>query len=241
MIFLYHCTYLHVLIYVPSVLWWCWLGGRKGIQTVKKYGVGWWRQLLVSLDGVAPSRMISVSTPVNLPLHHEVQKFSSGTGSPGLSRKKGHKAVVVCAYLHEFLPYCYCQQSAQQSKDTEIPRRHRCKWQTEVCSVYVSTTATYWWVLASYTDTTGWHRMPLAAESDKVPNTWQGYIKCGGICTTTTTILQPLYRTSCVSQHLQLRTAGFCWSKGSVADCRTSRGRKPRRNWVTEVHRENCR
>jgi len=39
--------------------------------------------------------MIGVSASVNLPLHHEVQKFSSGTGSPGWSRKKGRKTVVV--------------------------------------------------------------------------------------------------------------------------------------------------
>ena len=32
---------------------------------------------------------------VNLPLHHKDQRFSSGTGSPGWSRKKGHKTVVV--------------------------------------------------------------------------------------------------------------------------------------------------
>ena len=32
---------------------------------------------------------------VNLPLHHKVQKFSSGTGSPGWSGKKGRKTVVV--------------------------------------------------------------------------------------------------------------------------------------------------
>ena len=32
---------------------------------------------------------------VNLPLHHKAQKFSSGTGSPGWSRKKGRKTVVV--------------------------------------------------------------------------------------------------------------------------------------------------
>jgi len=44
---------------------------------------------------VAPSRMVSVFASVNLPLHHKVQKFSSGTGSPGWSRKKGHKMVVV--------------------------------------------------------------------------------------------------------------------------------------------------
>jgi len=28
-------------------------------------------------------------------LHHKVQKFSSGTSSPGWSRKKGRKTVVV--------------------------------------------------------------------------------------------------------------------------------------------------
>ena len=39
--------------------------------------------------------MVGVSASVNLPLHHKVQKFSSGTGSPGWSRKKGHKMVVV--------------------------------------------------------------------------------------------------------------------------------------------------
>ena len=36
-----------------------------------------------------------MSASVNLPLRREVQKFSSGTGSPGWSRKKGRKTVVV--------------------------------------------------------------------------------------------------------------------------------------------------
>jgi len=49
----------------------------------------------VGPDGVAPSRMVSVSASVNLLLHHKVQKFSSGTDSPGWSRKKSHKTVVV--------------------------------------------------------------------------------------------------------------------------------------------------
>jgi len=56
---------------------------------------GWWRWALVSPDGVAPSRMVGVSASFNLPLHHKVHKFSSGTGSPGWSRKKGRKTVVV--------------------------------------------------------------------------------------------------------------------------------------------------
>jgi len=70
-------------------------GGRKGIRPVKKYG-GWLRWALVSPDGVAPSRVVDVSASVNLPLHYKVQKFSSGTGSPRWSRKKGRKTVVVC-------------------------------------------------------------------------------------------------------------------------------------------------
>jgi len=35
-----------------------------------------------------------MSASVNLPLHHKVQKFSSGTSSPGWSRRKGRKTVV---------------------------------------------------------------------------------------------------------------------------------------------------
>ena len=56
------------------------------------YGGRW---ALVSPDGVAPSRLVGVSASVNLPLHRKVQKFSSGTASPGWSRKKGRKMVVV--------------------------------------------------------------------------------------------------------------------------------------------------
>jgi len=56
---------------------------------------GWWRWALLSPDGVAPSRMVGVSASINLPLHHKVPKFSSGTGSPGWSQKKSRKMVVV--------------------------------------------------------------------------------------------------------------------------------------------------
>jgi len=60
---------------------------------------GWWRWALVSPDGVAPSWMVSVSASVNLPLHRKVQKFSSGTGSPRWSQKKGRKTVVVVVHV----------------------------------------------------------------------------------------------------------------------------------------------
>ena len=56
-----------------------------------------------------------MSASVNLPLHHKVQKFSSGTGSPGWSREKGCKTVVLwwwlCVFgilcVLVFLGYCY--------------------------------------------------------------------------------------------------------------------------------------
>jgi len=63
------------------------VGQQEGYPARKKYGGWWWA--LVSPDGVVPSRMIGVSASVNLPLHHKVQKFSSGTGSPGWSPENG--------------------------------------------------------------------------------------------------------------------------------------------------------
>ena len=69
-----------------------WVGWQEG-HPVKNGR--WSRWALVSPDGVAPSRIVSVSASVNLPLHHKVQKFFSGTGLPGWSRKNGRKTVVV--------------------------------------------------------------------------------------------------------------------------------------------------
>jgi len=63
------------------------MGDRKDIRPEKNGG--WWRWALINPDRVAPSWMICVSASVNLPLHHKVQKFSSGTGSPGVVQEKG--------------------------------------------------------------------------------------------------------------------------------------------------------
>jgi len=71
---------------------------QEGHPACKKEWGGWQRWALVT----PPSRMAGVSASVNLPLHHKVQKFSSGTGSPGWSWKKGRETVVVlvqCCHL----------------------------------------------------------------------------------------------------------------------------------------------
>jgi len=74
---------------LPSVLWHCWLGGRKGIRPIKNMGDGGGGHWLVQMEW-RPCGW-SVPASVNLPLHHKVQKFSSGTGSPRWSRKKAVK------------------------------------------------------------------------------------------------------------------------------------------------------
>ena len=58
---------------------------------------------MIGPDEVVPSRMISVSASVNLSLHHKVQKFSSGTTSPGWSQKKGRKMVVVWCVVYMYI------------------------------------------------------------------------------------------------------------------------------------------
>ena len=74
-----------------------------------------WRWALVSPDWVASSRMVCVSTSVNLPLHYKVQKFFSGTGWPGWSGKRavkrwwcgcGNCGVCLCG---SFFKICECQ------------------------------------------------------------------------------------------------------------------------------------
>jgi len=70
---------------LPSLLWHCWLGGRKGIQPVKNGG--WGRWALASPDGVALSRMVSVSASVNLPLHIKSRSSRLAPAHPGGSGK----------------------------------------------------------------------------------------------------------------------------------------------------------
>jgi len=58
-------------------------------------------RLLRCLDGEMSSTTCGLSI-----LHHKVQKFSSGTGSPGWSRKKGRKTVVVAVvFVNLSIPF----------------------------------------------------------------------------------------------------------------------------------------
>jgi len=59
--------------------------------------------------------MVGVSASVNFPLHHKVQKFSSGTGSSGWSRKKGRKTDVVCCGGGDAI--CVTQPTMQSTEE----------------------------------------------------------------------------------------------------------------------------
>ena len=87
-------SYLVVFVACSALTMTLLVGWQEGHIRPVKNGE-WWRWALVSPDGVAPSRMVGVSASVNFPLHHKVQMFSSGTGTPGWSQKKGRKTVVV--------------------------------------------------------------------------------------------------------------------------------------------------
>jgi len=70
-------------------------GRQEGHPACKKMGRGWWRWALVSPDGVAPIRIVSVSASVNLPLHHNI-KFRSSLLAPAHPGGCGKRAVNGC-------------------------------------------------------------------------------------------------------------------------------------------------
>ena len=73
--------------------------------------------------------MVCVSTSVNLPLHHKVQKFSCDTGSPGWSRKKGRKTVVVVVVeLVDMLCYMGDMLSVDGDADADVEARVHKRW-----------------------------------------------------------------------------------------------------------------
>ena len=79
------CLYLCL-----SVLWRCWLGGRKGIRPVKNWVVGWWHGYLSGVRcRLAHGPADATATHCLLFQWNPDRFYLSGTGWPGKSRKKG--------------------------------------------------------------------------------------------------------------------------------------------------------
>ena len=105
---------------VPSVLWHCWLGGRKGIRPVENWVVGWWRGYLsgarCGLPGWAGTKKVK---PVWISLKQETV---SGSGiswaickSPPCSRQTTTPAPHHC-FLQTGCPSCRPTNSVKALK-----------------------------------------------------------------------------------------------------------------------------
>jgi len=81
-------------VLLPSVLLTLLVWRQEGHPACKKWGDGGGGHWLVRMEWRPAVWCVSAS--VNLPLHHKVQKFSSGTGSPGWSWKKGRAVKRMC-------------------------------------------------------------------------------------------------------------------------------------------------
>ena len=104
--------YLNCLYHVPSVLWRCWLGGRKGIWPVKNWVVGCWRGYLSGARCTADLHMAQL-----MPLPLTVSCFSkiqigftflvpAHLGSPGKGPLNGGVCVyLLCVIRHNLFSY----------------------------------------------------------------------------------------------------------------------------------------
>ena len=108
---------------VPSVLWHCWLGGRKVIRPVKNWVVRCWRGCLGwDADLHVAQQMplpltISCSSKSRLVLTFLV--YLSGTCSPGWSRTYSRRAV-------KWFCVCVVRKGVAQSEVAELFNVNRC-------------------------------------------------------------------------------------------------------------------
>jgi len=78
------------------------VGRQEELPACKKMG-GWWRWVLVGLDGVAPNRMVGVFAFVNLPLHHKSRSSLLAPAHLGGPRKRAVKWLWILGYS-----FCDC-------------------------------------------------------------------------------------------------------------------------------------
>ena len=100
-------AWLWLYIILPSVLWRCWLGGRKGIRPVKNWVVGCWRgclgwgadlhiaqQMPLPLTISCCSKSRLVLTFLVLPFWYRLTRVV-----PDIFQKSSKMVVCVCVYI----------------------------------------------------------------------------------------------------------------------------------------------
>ena len=106
-IYSFHFFVIYTAYVVPSVLWRCWLGGRKGIRPVKNWAVGCWRG--ICLEWGADLHMSQLmSLPLTVSCFSKIQigfafLVPAHLGSPG---KRAVKRVCVCVCVCCYVCVC---------------------------------------------------------------------------------------------------------------------------------------
>jgi len=112
---------------VPSVLWRCWLGGRKGIRPVKKWGDDGGGHWLVRMEWHPAGWSVCLPLLIFPRTIKSRSYVSSDSGPPGWSQKKGRKMVVV--YGGGLLwPNGWMDQDASWYGGRPRPRPHCIRW-----------------------------------------------------------------------------------------------------------------
>ena len=93
-----------ILVLLPSVLWHCWLGGRKGIRPVKNRVVGFWCVCLERGADLHMAQLMSLSLTVSCFSKIQIGFTFLIPAHLGSSRKRAVKRVSVC--LYSLLYFC---------------------------------------------------------------------------------------------------------------------------------------
>ena len=105
------------LSFLPSVLWRCWLGGRKGIRPVKNRVVGYWRGYVSGVSCWLAYMSQLMPMPLTVSCFSKIQigftfLVRAHLGSPG-KRAIKRLCVCVCVYL---LPFSRCSRLFVKSR-----------------------------------------------------------------------------------------------------------------------------
>jgi len=101
---------------MPSVIWRCWLSGRKGIRPVKNWGCG--DSMVICLEQGSDLHMAQLMPlPLTVSCFSKIQIGSTSLvpAHLGSSRKRAVKWVCVC---HSRLPQCCCVPDCRPWTDT---------------------------------------------------------------------------------------------------------------------------
>ena len=92
---------------MPSVLWRCWLGGRKSIRSVKKWAVGCWRGYLERGADLQKAQLMPLPLTVSCFSKTNIGFTVLVPAHSGSSGRTAVKRVCVCAIAYSVQHQCH--------------------------------------------------------------------------------------------------------------------------------------